>query len=161
MENNQLYLPPEIIIPKGAVTMVFRDGVTGDIKEIYRVQNLITNLFKEAIADTIHGNDDTLRGVATYHALGTGLTAPAISDTKLQTEIFRKQISVRSVAANVASFQTFFTTSEGNGNIKEIGLFGDTATGTTDSGILFARVAVNRVKSSSDTLTLLHTITIG
>lgn len=159
--QNQLYIPPEIIIPQGAITMIFRDGKTDKIKEVYRVKNLITNLFKEAIADSIRGTTANNRGIGTYHGLGTGTTAPAISDTQLETEIFRKLISVRDVAANVATFQTFFTTSEGNATLREIGLFGDDASGTANSGKLFARVAVNRVKSSNDTLTLLHTVTIG
>jgi len=159
--NSQLYLPPEIIIPQGAITMVFKDGKTGRIKDVYRVKNLITNLFKEALADSMRGTTANNRGIGTYHALGTGVTAPEVSDIQLETEIFRKLISVRDVAANVASFQTFFTTSEANDTLREIGLFGDDASGTVNSGKLFARVAINRVKSSNDTLTLLHTVTIG
>lgn len=161
MNNDGLFLPPEIIIPQGAITLIFKNGKTSKITEIIRVKNLITNAFKEAIADSIRGTTSSNRGIATYHALGTGSTAPEVTDTTLETEIARKLVSIRDVTANVASFQTFFTTSEGNGTLREVGLFGDAASATVDTGTLFARVAINRVKSSNDTLTLLHTITIG
>lgn len=143
------------------VTFVTRDGLTGKIKSVEHVPNLITKLYHNDIAAVLRGNTANNNAVATYHAVGTGETAPADTDTQLETEIFRKLISVRTNTANIAELQTFFTTSEANGTIKEIGLFGGLATGTANSGTLFARLSVNRVKSSNDTLTLLHAIEIG
>jgi len=100
-------------------------------------------------------------GYITYCALGTGSTAPVAGNTTLGTEIFRKLVSVKSVSANVATFQTFFTSSEGNGTLGEAGLFGDAATASSGTGTLFSRLLISRVKTSSDTLTLTWTITIG
>jgi hypothetical protein len=61
----------------------------------------------------------------------------------------------------VATFQTFFTTTEGNGTLREAGLFGDAATDGINTGTLFSKLAINRTKSASDTLTMSWDITIG
>jgi len=94
------------------------------------------------------------RGQVTYIAVGTGTDAPNATDTDLQTELARKQISVRSALGDTASFRIFFNTSEANGTLKEIGLFGDDATVTADSGVLFARAAIDKEKTTSETLTI-------
>lgn len=159
--NNQFKTLNDIIVPKGKVVLVFRDGKTGKIKDIIKVDNLITTVGKEAMADALRGNTASNRGIITYCALGTDDTAPAPANTTLGTELFRKLISVRDVDGKTATFQTFFTTEEGNGTLKEAGLFGDDAGETVDSGTLFCHTAINRVKSSSDTLTLLWSVIIG
>jgi 5-methylcytosine-specific restriction endonuclease McrA len=123
--------------------------------------NMVVTAGKNSIADGLRGNEVSNKGIITYCAVGTGTTAPALADTDLETELFRKLISVRSAAANVATFQTFYTTGEANGTLKEAGLFGDDADGTADSGTLFCRVAINRTKSSSDTLSLNWSVTVG
>lgn len=146
---------------KGEVEIVCRDAKTGKIKWIEKTHNMFVTAGKNNIASALAGSAVANKGKITYCAMGTGSTAPALSDTKLQTEIGRKLVSVRSSSGNVATFQTFFTTSEVVGTLREAGLFGDDATATTDSGALFCRTAINRTKSSSDTLTLTWAITIG
>jgi hypothetical protein len=143
---------------KGNVQFDFYDTLTGK-HDIVEVENVFCTAGKNSIADRLKGSDNV--GLITYGALGTGATAPAAADIKLQTEIARKAVSVRSVAANVATFQTYFTTGEGNGSLKEAGLFGDLATDAADSGTLFCHTAINRTKSATDTLTLTWTVTIG
>ena len=148
----------EIIIPRGQILITLRNVKTGRvIQEL--VENLVTTVGKESIANIIRGN--TARGIITYCALGTSAVAPALGDTDLGAELVRKLISVRSTTNNIASFETFFTTSEGNGTLREAGLFGDDATATADSGTLFCHAAINRVKTSNDTLSLVWTIAIG
>lgn len=141
--------------------MIFRNVITGKVR-IFRYHNMVVTYGKNGIAQRLAGQDS---GEITYCALGTGITAPALGDTALQTELIRKLISVRSYAGNVATFQTYFTTSEGNGTLKEAGLFGNgvgrTASSTPGSGQLYCRVAINRTKTSNDTLTLNWDVTIG
>ncbi len=149
------------IIPAGKVLIEIRDAKTGKLKSRDLVNNTFCTVGKNAIADALRGTETNTRGIITWCALGTNSTAPTAADIKLGTEIFRKLISVRSVAANVAQFQTFFTTAEANGSLREAGLFGDDASATTDSGTLFSKLAINRTKTSSDTLTLTWSITIG
>ena len=157
-EKSGVYRTKDTIRPPvGSVHLRLENVVTGKI-----IEDLVKNVFvttgKNAIAQRLSGQD---KGQITYCALGTGTDAPVEADTDLQTEIFRKIISVRSVSGNIATLQTFFNTSEANDTLREAGLFGDGATLTTDSGILFARTAINRTKTSSDTLTVTWTVTIG
>lgn len=146
------------IVPSGKVLLQFKNVNTGELVEIL-VPNLVTDAGKASIASRLKGSTD--KGLITYCALGTDATAPASANTTLGTELGRKLISVRSVATNVATFQTFFTTSEVNGVLKEAGLFGDDASASADSGTLFCHTAVNRTKTSAETLTLTWTVTIG
>lgn len=147
---------------KGVVTLEFTNVKTGKVRR-FVYTNMVVTLAKTAIAQRLSGSGSA--GEITYCSLGTGTVAPALADTQLQTELVRKLISVRSVSSNVATFQTFFTTSEGNGTLREAGLFGNatgvSASGTANSGQLYCRVAINRTKTSSDTLTLSWAVTIG
>lgn len=144
----------------GTVEIILTDLFTGEVK-YSQTHNLVTDAGKASIADGLRGTETGSKGIITYCALGTDATAPDPANTVLGTEIERKQVSVRSVSSNVATFETFFTTSEGNGNLKEAGLFGDDASETADSGTLFCHTAIDRTKTSSDTLTLRWSLTIG
>jgi hypothetical protein len=138
------------------VTATFRDARTGRITKQFKGHNLAVNTGLNSIAARLAGTDipANKKGTINYCGVGTGTDAPAAGDTELQTELFRKQVSVRSSTLNVARFRTFFSTSEANDTLKEVGLFGDDATATADSGTLFCRIAVNKTKTSSETLTL-------
>lgn len=157
----KIYLPiRDIVIPKGKVILLVGDK-NGNFKSKIYVDNLITTAAKESWAKAFSGVESSNQGIGTYHAVGTSAVAPALGDVKLGTELFRKAISVRSYSNNQALFQTFFTASEAIGTLRELGLFGDLATAVADSGTMFARVAINRTKTSSDTLTVLHTVIFG
>lgn len=151
----------ELIIPTGSLQLILRNAATGRIKSVDTVPNMVVTAGKSAIADALQGTTENNKGIITYCAVGTGSTAPVEADTTLETELFRKLISVRSVTANAALFETFYTTSEANGTLAEAGLFGDDASASADSGTLFARVLISRTKSANDTLTLRWTLTIG
>lgn len=153
-------LNEQITSIKGKVTLDFFNVITGK-HDIINVENVFVTLGKNAIASRLSGTDTTNKGVITYCAVGTGTTAPAAGDTNMETEIARKAVSVRSVSGNVATFTTYFTTEEANGTLKEAGLFGEDATSTVSTGTLFCHTAINRTKTSSDTLTLTWTVTIG
>ena len=157
----KIYIPQyDIIIPKGKILIVQQDVRTGHIIRDL-VENMVVTAGKNSIADALRGTTENNKGIITYCVVGAGITAPALGDTALQTETFRKLVSVRGVDGKTAYFQTFFTTSEANGTLREAGLFGDDASGTADSGTLFCRAAINRTKSSNDTLTLYWYVTIG
>lgn len=151
----------ELVKVKGEIVLEFCNVKTGKVRR-YVYRNMFVTYGKNAIAQRFAGNDV---GQITHCALGTGTTAPALGDTALETEIARKEISVRSYLNNVFTGQTYFTTQEANGTLREAGLFGvgvgRVASLVSGSGQLFARAAMNRVKTSNDTLTLSWTITIG
>ena len=160
-DTSGILIPKEdIIVPAGRVLLTLHNVKTGKITRDY-VKNMFVTAGKNAIADALRGTIANNKGIITYCALGTSAVAPALGNTHLGVEIARKLVSVRSVAANVATFQTFFTTSEGVGALREAGLFGDDASATPDTGTLFCHTAINRTKSSNDTLTISWAVTIG
>lgn len=160
MENN-IYIPKqEIIVPVGKVLIEIRNTVTGEITRGL-TDNMVVTAGKNSMASALIGQTANNQGIINYCALGLGTTAPALGDTTLEDELFRKLISVKSVEDNVATFSTFFNTSEAIGTLREAGLFGDAASLTADSGTLFCRTAINRVKTILDTLTLYWAVTIG
>jgi len=137
------------------VVLTYRDAQTGKINERIKAHNLVVDSGLASIIGRIVGGDSPVtKGTITYCALGTGTNAPASGDTQLQTEVFRKQVSVRSSTANVGRFRTFFNTDEANATLKEAGLFGDSASATANSGTLFCRLSIDRAKTSAETLTL-------
>jgi hypothetical protein len=158
-EQDKCLLEDSLPVPTGMVRVTIRDAKTGEIKSDDLTKNMFVTAGKNGVAAGLI--QEASKGFITYCAVGTNTTAPALADTKLGTELYRKLISVRSRSGNVSTFQTFFTTAEANGTLKEAGLFGDAATGTVDSGTLYCHLAINRTKSASDTLTLSWAVTIG
>jgi len=146
---------------KSNVTVISENVKTGEIK-VLDTHNIACTVGKNSLASRMVG---AIKGNVTYFAVGTGAStggdAPAVGDTALNTELYRKQISVRSATGNVATFRIFFNVNEANGTLTEIGLFGDDATVTADSGTLFARAAITKTKTDSETLTIDWDLTIA
>lgn len=134
---------------------IIKENVKTKEVEIRELHNISCTAGAESLVARMVGAE---RGQVTYFAVGTGAVTggdvPAVGDTTLETELFRKQISVRSSSGTTASFRIFFNTSEANGSITEIGLFGDNASAAADSGVLFARAAESITKTDSETLTI-------
>lgn len=61
----------------------------------------------------------------------------------------------------VVTVKGFFGAADANGALEEMGLFGEAASATPDSGTLFNHAAISETKSSSETLTISITITIA
>lgn len=143
---------------KGRICIKLKNIYTGK-QRIIKINNLITNSGKESIASGLAGID--LSGEITYMAVGTSATAPSVTNTQLTAELDRKQVSVRSVIANVATFETFFRTDEANGTIQEAGLFGGSATDTANSGTMFTHATTSFTKSSAETMTVTYEVVVG
>lgn len=128
----------------------------GEITYQHHAHNLVVDTGLATIAERLAGVDTpaNTKGTITYLGIGTGTTAAAAGDTTLDTEVFRKQISVRTYTDEVAKFRIYLNTTEANVAIKEIGLFGDDATVTADTGTLYARLIIDKTKTSSETLTI-------
>lgn len=145
---------------KGHLIVEIHDAKTGKLKSRDHIDNLIVTTAKESIAKVLRGLVSGGAGQISFCAVGTGTNVPALGDTTLQTELFRKQISVRNSSGPIATFQTFFNQNEAIGVLREAGLFGEGATSTPGSGVLFARLNMNRTKSGQDTMTLTWGITV-
>jgi len=145
---------------KGKIRVILKDIYTGE-EEITEYENLLPTAGRTAIGRRLIDEIEKYgEGVITYGAVGTGTDAPQNSDEQLQTELARKQKASTSYAANIITIRTFFTASEAVGNLKEFGLFGEEATSAANSGTLFQRVNIDKVKTNTKTLTIESIITI-
>lgn len=143
----------------GAVKLTFKNVKSGE-EEIIHILNVFCNPGKASIAERL-ANRSTNRALVSYFATGVGAGTPDQDDTVMFNELFRKPISVTSFSSNVVYFTTYLATSESNGDLTEIGLFGDEATSTSNTGTLFAHTNIVKTKTSSDTLTVEWAITIN
>ncbi len=145
---------------KGKIRVILEDIYTGE-KDITEYDNILPTVGRVAIGRRLI-KEALLQdeAVITYGAVGTGTSTPVNGDTTLQTELTRKQISSGNYISNVITIRTFFTTAEAVGSLKEFGLFGEVATGAADSGTLFQRVSIDKVKTNTKTLTIESIITI-
>lgn len=142
---------------KGYVRWILTDAKTGRFTDGGR-SNVIVNLTRENLAKAMIGTSITFPGTV---AVGTGTNVPAASDTALQTlsqydgannaKAFDSK-TIRSIYTS--RFITQFLTGEANITIRELGLFDDTSATN-----MWARVAVNITKTSSQRLTIYWYIT--
>lgn len=134
------------------ITATVRNAVTGEVVRVYRQKNLVAKVGRAIVAQRL-ANDLTNSLVINYGALGTDTTAPTSNDTQLGAEVFRKSPLSQSNSDNVCNIGFFYTAGEVSGTFREFGTFID-GTASADTGVLFNKVAVNWVKSSSETLTV-------
>jgi hypothetical protein len=143
----------------GAVKLTFRNVKTGQ-EDVIHILNVFCDLGKNSIAERL-AFQQSGKGKITYFATGTSSDVPNRYDHILGQELFRKPISVFAHNSNVATFTTYLSTSESNGTLTEIGLFGDDASSTPNSGELYAHTTINKVKTENDTLTIEWSITVN
>jgi hypothetical protein len=126
----------EIEAPKpmfqGFFNIKLIDAKTGRVKRELDFPNLIVDAGLDFI-----GQSGTPLTCMTYMGMGTGGTAPAVSDTALQTPIgtrvTRDSVSPSSgpsFAYWQESFVFTFLEANANGNLAEVGLFSSASTGT-------------------------------
>jgi len=144
---------------KGRIIATIRDAKSGKVKRVYKHDNIIVTVGRTVLTRLLSG-DATYSGEITYGALGTGTTAPANADTTLETESFRKVTSSQTYSDNIAYIDFYYTATDCDGTYKEFGNFIDGEAGV-DTGQLFSHVAVNWVKSNTESLTVscIYTIT--
>ena len=132
------------------------DVATGK-QETRRYFNTVVNTCSNLIACLMKGQAGH-SGIQ-YWAVGSGNPnmsntspdTPSVNDTKLQAETFRKAIQpgdirfldssngVTDTVTNKIQISVTFLESEANGELREFGLFGGTATSAKDSGIMINR----------------------
>ena len=146
------------IIDKISVTgewLFYLDGVL-----VKREKNLIVGVGLNYLASLLV-NENT-NDMAVYLAYGTGTTAAANGDIKLEIESGRKIVSTKSRSGAMAKLRTFFITTEANGTWTEFGIF---LAGTTvaDSGTLLNRILPTGgiAKTASTVLTIEVRITFA
>jgi len=142
----------------GVWRFTIRDAATGKIKRVQEYKNLIPTIGRRQIAKGLSGGFIVVAEAAiNFTSLGSGTNAPANGDTQLQTEVFRKTVASNTFSANQLFVTAFYTATEAVGTHREAGLHIN-GTVTVNSGILFSRVAINVVKSATETLTIDYSI---
>ncbi len=139
------------------ITVFDLDGKVIDVQELH---NLITtvglsmarNFLKGTIAD----------GQIKYMAMGSDSTVPALADTTLGTETFRKANTAQVTSGDDALITTTYVSpSENAVQIEEIGWFAGAAAGAgADSGIMISRVLYSRLKTTLESVQVVRTDTI-
>ena len=151
-------------------TYKYADGRTepGEQGEFEWGWNQIQNSFATLLAAWCRGEATYDR--ITYFAVGSGLVAwdttpptKPYSDTTLTTEYFRKAVAQTDIvyldpATDIPTGGTpdskieitvTLLTSEANGTLREFGLFGGTASGTTDSGQMVNWITHSKIDKDS------------
>jgi hypothetical protein len=142
----------ERISLKGRVRATVQDVETGRILQIVETRNLVVTAGKELVAQIL--NEEAV-AVPNFCAVGSGTTTPAATDTALEAEIGRLEVTQRSRSGNVLTYSTFFSAADCNGDWNEAGLFNN---GTMLCRALFPSTIT---KDSTKTVTVDWTVTVG
>lgn len=140
----------------------YRDGKL--IAESEWTNNLVmlgADTGKDLILDRLAGTNTYSLNI-THGDIGTGNTAPAISDTTLTTPVERTSVALASVSSNTVTFSFFFADGDlANGTYKEFAVFCD-GTATVSTGKIFnhALFASNLVKATGEDITVGVTFTL-
>ena len=137
-------------------------NLEGKVLDVQEFHNLIMSVGKNMFRDALKGAVTDLQ----IKRLGIGgtNTAPAVEQTKLVSEFFRKAItSQTNGATGILISTTYIAPYEANDpQIEELGWFaGAAATDTTDSGIMISRVLYSRDKTELESLQIERTDTIS
>lgn len=134
----------------------------GNVLQEDKLKNLITSAGKNLLAESLR--NASLDAEIKYIAIGSDNTAPSSGDTTLGNETFRKAVTSQTAGGSVGVTITnlYVAPEEAVGTIEEIGFFsGSSATATTNSGTLFARVLYSRTKTAVESIQIERTDTIG
>ena len=119
--------------------------------------NLIVDVGFDFISDAI-GASAGRPAVMSHIAVGTGVTAAAVGDTALQTEVARKAATYAHVGGTkVFTFEATFDPGEATGAITESGILNAASTGIMLDRVVFS--VIN--KGALDTLLQKFTFTMS
>lgn len=105
--------------------------------------NVVCNGLKNTLADAV---DETNPTAGTYIAIGNDdTTAVAASDTTLHNEVFRVVKVSGAVVANIITLSFFVTAGEDSTTWEEWGVFGDGASASADSGVMYNHALISPV----------------
>ena len=138
----------------GKVKVVLKDS-TGNIKLSIDQPNIITTVGKELIASLIA---DAAVTTVSHMAIGSGNTAPAITDTTLVTELGRVALTSTTAVGNQVIYLATFGPGVATGSVNEAGLFNDGTVGDMQCRTLFSTTIP---KGSGDSLEVTWTLTVS
>jgi len=132
----------------------------GKITEQVTLKNTITNLLFNLYRDALAGDWGNILDAKIKHiAIGDGTTAPAVTDTTLDNEVFRVALTDED-ATITAQYTTVFylAPDEAVGAIEELGWYAGTGSNDwgggagKDTGTLIARVLWSHTKTAVESI---------
>lgn len=127
----------------GMVHIYLWDSI-GDLKAERHVQNIITDIGVQHIADRMSGLTETVMG---YIAIGSDYTAVDAGDTTLGNELARKACSVAQLTgsnAHKVRYTANFPAGTGTGVVYEAGILN-----AASGGALLCHVTFDKLRKSS------------
>jgi len=126
--------------------------INGLLKESKK--NRVMNTVLSQMIGSFLGNTNDLE--IKYIAFGSSSTPVSNTDSVLYNEVFRTPYATRTQTAyNEITTEFSVLSTESNGQIEEIGIFGgSTASITKDSGTLISRILWSHLKTSSEELAI-------
>jgi len=136
---------------RGEIKLTFQNIETKK-RRVSNYKNVIVTVCKTMIAKRLAGeaNDCNI----TYIAIGTGAGTPAIGDTTLFTELVRKVLTDIDYTTTSVICYGYFGATEAVGTLTEIGLFGEAASATVNSGTMINHASITELKTNVETLTV-------
>ena len=124
----------------------------GNVKDVQKFKNIITTVGLGMFIDFLWG--DVSDGEIKYMALGDDNTAPALADTVLGNETFRKAMTTQAESSVTSLLSTVYVAPAENAvQIEEIGWFAGAAAGAgADSGIMVSRILYSRLKTTLESI---------
>jgi len=147
----------ETINLKGIVTINFFDHF-GRVTRTIEENNLVTNAGKNFFVNKIIDEPSIAGSAVQSIALGDGSTVPTETDTALENETGRIQISSISSSNNIGEFVTSISAGVATGTIQEAGLYT-----SDDTPILISRIVLSSpfVKQPNESITVSWRFKIG
>lgn len=133
-------------------------GPDGKLKDQREGHNIVTTNGKEYLAQLLAANlNSGTTNTFRYIAIGTGSTAESAAQTALVTEASRHTGTVSYVSNAIYQVRATFAAGSGTGAIVEYGLLN-----SNSAGVMLTRDLESAInKGASDTLTVVHQVTIG
>ena len=129
-------------------------GQDGAIKQELVVPNLVVTVGKGYIASRMAGTAAT---VMSHMAIGSGITAPVIGNTTMETSLARVALTSFTATLAVVTAVASFGAGVGTGSITEAGIFNDATTGTMLCHTTFPLVT----KEAGDSIAITWAITVS
>ena len=133
------------------VKVTARD-LEGNVLDVREMKNLLTTAGLNMVRNGLYGDVGDLE--VKDMGIGDDSTAPALADTILGNETFRKARTSRSKPTDGAvKYTQYIAPAEAVGVIEELGWFAGAAAGAgADTGIMIARVLYSRTKTALESL---------
>jgi len=121
---------------------IFLINSNHQVEKFYHFENMITDLGRGVVLTSLQGSSD--ENPIYSVKLGTSSTAETVYDTDLGSVLAQRQFDNSILGVSSIVFYTTFNYNEGNGTIREVGIF-------TKDGTMFARKVPSEQPTKSST----------